>query len=591
MKSNFLANAAILLILTLPFVVSAQDEDDNWKKAMKLYEDNVRTAARYPVDKLKRAIEDGDTKSLNLLLDEGVPASCPLPWPEDSWEGLPPTDYPIHLAARSGHIEIVRILLDHGADPNTHGCQKTPTPLHLTEDIEVAKLLISRGADVNARDDMGGQPIHYATVPKDLPNRRKEAVAKSLALIKLLIAHGADPLAKGWKNQQPIHVAAQHSTAEVVTFFIDSKAKVDTTTEDGNQPLHLAAARVNAADMEEALEVTELLIRKGADVNAVNAEGETPLHLTKNASMTKLLLQHGAKPDVMSTGLCKEQPIHVFSRNGDVESIKLLLERGVEIEAPAPDNECVTPLDTAAYWERTNAVKFLLDRGAKPTERTMKNARRFDTNPIEILQILHNHGGRVSADNIFQASAKDRKNLLPMLDQQAKNDIIAQSAEKIADAAQQNDLDLIRDLVSVGAKQDQPWNGLLPIHYAVGYGEESMIEYFLSSGQPIDAKGTLRDDNSTPPIVLTDVQPIHLSIFRPAIIPFLIRKGAKIDAQTGEGWQPIHIAAAHGETSMVEAVIKAGGNPFAKTRNGMTPLLLAEKHDQKENTEFLRKLK
>ncbi len=247
------AVGSLLLLLSAGQVVDGRSEGDRWEKAGEAYEENVRIAARYPVDDLKKAIDEGDAKTLKRLLAQGVPASCPLPWPEDSWEGgPPPTDYPIHLAATSGHLEIVRLVLDHGASPNAHGGEGNFTPLHAANDVEISKLLISRGAEVNARDDFGRQPIHNA--------------ADNLAMVKLLIAHGADPLAKGHHEEQPIHGVARSGKTVDVAFFLGLKAKIDAKVHDkechdswnGWQPLHFTASR---EDMDEALEVAELLIR------------------------------------------------------------------------------------------------------------------------------------------------------------------------------------------------------------------------------------------------------------------------------------------------------------------------------------------
>lgn len=217
----------------------------------------------------------------------------------------------------------------------------------------------------------------------------------------------------------------------------------------------------------------------------------------------------------------------------------------------------------------------------------MKNARRFDTNPIEIVRLLHQHGGIVSAE-IFLLFPKDRKSLLPLLDQKAKDDLIKQSAQHIAEAAEAGDLDMIRDLVSLGAKTDQPWKNLLPIHHAVASGKEEVVEYFLATGQPIDAKCTARDEDMTPPMGFTDLQPIHCSFAKPELIPFLIKKGAKIDATTGEGWQPVHFAAAFGQPVMLKAVIQAGGNPAAKNRDGKSSIQIAEKFKNEETSKVLR---
>ena len=566
----------------------------DWKKAQREYEENVRIAARYPFREFEKAAKSGDVATVKRLLDQGVPVSLQIPWPEDSFEGIPPCEQAIHHAAGNDQLEVVRLLLDRGADPSAHGGEGKLTPLHLTKDIEIAKLLISRSADANARDNEGWQPIHSATMPAYQKNRRKEAVANSLVLIKLLIEHGADPLAKDSRKRQTIHVAAEYNTAEGVAFFIGQKAKVGAAIRDkddyswnGWQPLHFAA---NREDTDESLDVADLLIRKGADVNATTAEGETPLHLSKNAAMTKFLLDHGAGLNVMSTGIVKRQPIHHFAMRGDVESLKLLLDHGAGIEAISASDEQTTPLDVAAFWGKEDTVKFLLERGAKPTERTMKDARRFDANPIEIVRLLHQHGGVVSAELLLQFP-KDRKTLLPLLDQTAKDDLIKHSVEHIADAAEAGNLDIIRDLVSLGAKTDQPWKQLLPIHHAVASGKEEVVEYFLSAGQPIDARCTARDEDLTPPMVFTDLQPIHCSFGKPNLIPFLIKNGAKIDATTGEGWQIIHFAAAFGEVSILKAVIQAGGNPAAKTHDGKSPLQLAEEFEQKDSVKFLKSLK
>ena len=62
---------------------------------------------------------------------------------------------PLHRAADNGHIEVVRILLDHGAYINAQdalGC----TPLHLAtmkDDAEIVELLLDKGADVNVKDN------------------------------------------------------------------------------------------------------------------------------------------------------------------------------------------------------------------------------------------------------------------------------------------------------------------------------------------------------------------------------------------------------------------------------------------------------
>lgn len=76
---------------------------------------------------------------------------------------------PLHLAAFFGHAEVARLLLDRGADVNARSQSdrfaRANTPLHAAaanRQVEVARLLVERGADVNARDGSGFTPLALA---------------------------------------------------------------------------------------------------------------------------------------------------------------------------------------------------------------------------------------------------------------------------------------------------------------------------------------------------------------------------------------------------------------------------------------------
>jgi hypothetical protein len=118
---------------------------------------------------------------------------------------------PLHKAARSGHSEIVKLLLDHGADVNAktdygYSAINGRTPLH--ESIafgpynmrkrEICALLLKHGADVNAQDQNKETPF-FESIRTTLVNT---------GICVLLVEHGADVNAKDRCNETPLFRAA-----------------------------------------------------------------------------------------------------------------------------------------------------------------------------------------------------------------------------------------------------------------------------------------------------------------------------------------------------------------------------------------------
>ena len=115
------------------------------------------------------------------------------------------------LASFFGHLSLVQLLLDKGANPNiSSNNQFKVAPIHSAcaiSHFDIAKLLIEHGADVNARQMQGVTPLHSAA---------HNGQAK---LSKLLIDSGADINAKMENGQTPLFMANEknfHETAEVI---------------------------------------------------------------------------------------------------------------------------------------------------------------------------------------------------------------------------------------------------------------------------------------------------------------------------------------------------------------------------------------
>lgn len=179
----------------------------------------------------------------------------------------------LHKAAREGDADRVRKLLDAGADVNVRNANKQRlqyTPLHWAArngHLEIAEILISRGADLDAEDPAYSTPLYLAA---------EEGYPK---VVEFLISKGAEVNVKSsWSGYTPLHRAAWGPVA---------------------LRKHIGGRTVWEAELNENyLKIVGVLLEKGAKVNARDNDGETPLdQAMKNGEkeIVDLLRKHGAK--------------------------------------------------------------------------------------------------------------------------------------------------------------------------------------------------------------------------------------------------------------------------------------------------------
>jgi Ankyrin repeats (3 copies)/Ankyrin repeat len=145
--------------------------------------------------------------------------------------------------------------------------------------IELVKLLLAKGAAVNAKAKDGTTPLHLA------------AKRGHVAVAKLLFAQGANLTAKDNDGNTPLHVAAELYTVDMINELIHMGAMVNNRNESGWTPLHLATNKGKQ-------EVVGVFLRSGADVNAVASNGWTPTAVAVNCGhlqLTKFLQEHGGR--------------------------------------------------------------------------------------------------------------------------------------------------------------------------------------------------------------------------------------------------------------------------------------------------------
>jgi len=146
-------------------------------------------------------------------------------------------------------------------------------------DVEMVKVLLTEGFNVNANDLYGNSSLHFAAI-----NNHPET-------INLLLQSGIDINAKNKYGNCALHGAAAYGYIEVIQILLSQGADVNAKNKDGNSILHVAAAY----GQTEALEI---LLNAGANIHARNQDNNSPLHLAAYKCQDKIaeiLIARGAK--------------------------------------------------------------------------------------------------------------------------------------------------------------------------------------------------------------------------------------------------------------------------------------------------------
>ncbi|KAF6198752.1 hypothetical protein GE061_006774 [Apolygus lucorum] len=264
----------------------------------------------------------------------------------------------LHHAVRKGYINIVRYLLDHGAD--FKASSDLGTPLHsavIMLQEEIVKLLVGLGANVNATDNSGKVPIFYITekLEKLKVFRDFGDSQKCLCIAEELLSNGADLSSES----KFLIIATQRKTRNLVEMALRCNADVNVVGLNGFTALHAA---VMAGDEY----LVKLLLEHGAEIEAKDHNSQTPLLVAVSRRVEAIvhhLLDRGAQVDVEDER--RFTPLHFAAMGGWVRIIERLLKLGADINARASRN--VTPLILAAELGRGKAVIALLRGGADPT--------------------------------------------------------------------------------------------------------------------------------------------------------------------------------------------------------------------------------
>ncbi|KAM0335773.1 hypothetical protein ACHAQA_000823 [Verticillium albo-atrum] len=275
-------------------------------------------------------------------------------------------------AASHGHMEVVRTLLDKGANPRAKHLGQQRTAFFMAAmngHVDMVRLLAAVSTsppyDEELSDLVDGSALW-------------EAVGQQrFEMARMLLDMGANPRVVGYWGRTALSMAANNGDTEIVRLLIEHGAHLrepGSETSPGEAQLEVVNATGCTALWEAAdhghAEVVGMLLEKGANVEAkspVNKRTVLFAALTKgHVSVVRLLVEAGARvnePADASSTIGLMTALGFAACQGPNEIVRILLEHGAEVDC-RPDGICPTPLWFAAQAGRAESVRHLLAHGA-----------------------------------------------------------------------------------------------------------------------------------------------------------------------------------------------------------------------------------
>ncbi|OPB46410.1 hypothetical protein A0O28_0065310 [Trichoderma guizhouense] len=229
----------------------------------------------------------------------------------------------LQIASYEGHIEMMQLLLDHGAQVNAQGgyygtalnaaCARSFS----SDAIPTVRLLLEHGADVSIGGGEFGSALQ-AICARSIP--------EASTLAQILLDHGADVNVRGGKYGTALQAACVHNPT-MVQLLLDRGANVN--TEGGKYGTALQAACVRSPT------IVQLLLDHGANINAEGGRCRTSLQAAcaRSPTIVQLLLDRGANVNAEGGkyGTALQAALYMYSCNRDLA--QLLVDRGADVNA------------------------------------------------------------------------------------------------------------------------------------------------------------------------------------------------------------------------------------------------------------------
>lgn len=353
--------------------------DENFMPAVQLFVENGVNINQKDERPLSKASESGNLEIVQYLLQTGKNSQETLN--DALWDlcGARPKPDTLKIAQR---------LLDSGAQVNSQAGFYNTTPLHgaaQNGSLELVKLLVSKGAKVNAVDKEFSMPLAKAVQADNLEIAKfllehgadktinhadtefQTAIfkARSAKMAQLLIANGANVSESDKKGLSVLlHAVANYLDFDLLKVLLQNGADINARDKSGTTALLWAAQHPYESDDKNCV---QFLLENGAKANVANNQGETPLLVAEKLEVLQALLAHGADVNAQNEdGQTALMHIaQIYDPRG--EKTKGLLEHGADVNIRDKKGKTALGYATAdnAGWHSKGRVEILKQYGAK----------------------------------------------------------------------------------------------------------------------------------------------------------------------------------------------------------------------------------
>ena len=514
----------------------------------------------------------------------------------------------LSIASFLGHVNIMNMLLAHGADPNQYN-DFIVSPLVLAcarKNINVIKILLASKADPNRVNEDGLTLLSMIISPagkefiskvgslfeKDsFPLTELQNAENDLEIIKLLTAAGADFDLCTSSGDTPLIQAIQSNNLPVAHFLIKSKADLNIQGQYEGTALHEACSLQNA-------ELVEMLLKNGADPNIQDFDKNTPLITSClnqsdhpfDPTIPPLLLAYGADPNKQD--ILGRTALIAAIRHNYEEGVEALLDAGADIHE---DSVYCTGLSIASFFGHVNIVNLLLAHGADPNRYNnfivsplvlaclRRNidvikvllASKADPNSVDedgetvMLKIISTTGKEFISriGSLFKEAGvplielEDAVNITEIIElltaAGADLDLCTSSGDTVLiQAIESNNLPVAHLLIK--SKADLNIQGKYrrtALREACLLQNAELVETLLKNG----ANPNIQDSNKNTPLIISCLNPGNQP-FNPTIPPLLLAYGADPNARQIFGRTALMAACLYCSEADVEALLRAGAD-------------------------------